>query len=601
MKAKHLINGCCLLLLLCILPLLAVGCNTGAGGATGTTENDTNEVETVKPNEYTAQTQTFETFKDLKANVALYKDQAPCTRSTEGYYSAGDGGAATYNITTEKPEGISEKLTGGLYAQLAPVNGYVTPQMFGAYGNGKADDSIALLRGITFARDNGLTLTLTKDTEYYTLSTMTLENVTVRSENAKISYNGKDQNRPAIDMKDNASIYGKLRVYAVDNKMSNHGGRAGIGFGYYGSGEGAHHCYIEEVEITGGIPNGNAVIITGDSSDITIDKVVVPKGTAYGRGVLLHWGTAEDHWPTKPGDFSGGYSHKENYRPTTHPHDIKLGRVECYSLDFYYDSAAVWVSAGYDVTVDEIVCDDIYMAMSSFTADIGFEYATEAEKAHGMKNIKVGKITATNLKGPGIYLCGTHQYLNMFITHVELEIGEAYLESAPNYRHYYTMGMSGGAMLKIGKLTVKSFDAPTLSFAYGIESVEIGEYNVIDCKSHPLQINTPEGQTPIARNIHIGTLNVAAGCGSGGALINVNHVDGLTIDKIKIDGGNYTSLIAIYAGCKNISIDDIEITNTNLTAIYHAKEAIPAENYIHITATEGFAPSMGESCSVTKG
>jgi hypothetical protein len=70
---------------------------------------------------------------------------------------------------------------------------------------------------------------------------------------------------------------------------------------------------------------------------------------------------------------------------------------------------------------------------------------------------------------------------------------------------------------------------------------------------------------------------------------------------IKIDGGNYTSLIAIYAGCKNISILDIEITNTNLTAIYHAKEAIPAENYIHITATEGFAPSMGESCSVTKG
>lgn len=64
--------------------------------------------------------------------------------NTVGYYSANDGGGATYKITdTESQTEYQEELNSGLYATLI-FNDYVTPEMFGAKGDGTTDDSTIL-------------------------------------------------------------------------------------------------------------------------------------------------------------------------------------------------------------------------------------------------------------------------------------------------------------------------------------------------------------------------------------------------------------------------------------------------------------------------
>ena len=148
--------------------------------------------------------------------------------------------------------------------------GFVLPQQFGAIGDGIADDTDALEQAIAEAMRKKLALKLPKG-EYKITKTLVLDHINVYCEEVKISFYGLTQNVPAIDMWDHVNIYGKLHIWTIDNKVGNHGGRCGMGFGEYASGRGAHHCYVEDLTITGGVPNANGVLITGDSSDIRLD------------------------------------------------------------------------------------------------------------------------------------------------------------------------------------------------------------------------------------------------------------------------------------------------------------------------------------------
>lgn len=74
---------------------------------------------------------------------------------TNGFHASGDGGAAWYLISSTLPEGMEEangmdvigipESAPALFANLVVTGDYVTPEMFGAYGDGVNDDTQAIV------------------------------------------------------------------------------------------------------------------------------------------------------------------------------------------------------------------------------------------------------------------------------------------------------------------------------------------------------------------------------------------------------------------------------------------------------------------------
>lgn len=68
---------------------------------------------------------------------------------TLGYFSSGDNGGTKYIIRNDAPTGPYERI-GNLYAEMQP-NKYLTPEMFGAKGDGITDDGNALYTALNYA------------------------------------------------------------------------------------------------------------------------------------------------------------------------------------------------------------------------------------------------------------------------------------------------------------------------------------------------------------------------------------------------------------------------------------------------------------------
>ena len=96
------------------------------------------EVENVKIN----YSKCFNTAANMIADTSLTEGTIV---KTLGYNKIADNGGAFYKIYNTKEQNSEhyENLSNGKYALLIP-NGYITPQMFGAIGDGVADDTISI-------------------------------------------------------------------------------------------------------------------------------------------------------------------------------------------------------------------------------------------------------------------------------------------------------------------------------------------------------------------------------------------------------------------------------------------------------------------------
>ena len=91
---------------------------------------------------------TYDSVAEMKADDTL-KDGMYA--QTVGYYETNDGGGATYKITDEESESeYQEELENGLYATLI-IKDYVTPEIFGAKGDGETDDKSKIQIAINIA------------------------------------------------------------------------------------------------------------------------------------------------------------------------------------------------------------------------------------------------------------------------------------------------------------------------------------------------------------------------------------------------------------------------------------------------------------------
>lgn len=91
--------------------------------------------------------QAFDTVADMQAATYL---EAGMTCHTNGFHAAGDGGAAHYTISTGGTANGMDVLAlqGGLVATLVVTDSYVTPEQFGAWGDGTHDDYAAIAKAL---------------------------------------------------------------------------------------------------------------------------------------------------------------------------------------------------------------------------------------------------------------------------------------------------------------------------------------------------------------------------------------------------------------------------------------------------------------------
>jgi len=478
----------CLSLFLLLLALVA--CNGGGQGAETTAPDTEPEVTEAPGPAYTAETTLFESFSDLKKNVALFKDQLPCERSTKGYYAANDGGEATYSLTASKPSGISIKVADGVFAKLKATE-YVLPEQMGAYSDGEHDDALAINRAIALAKEEGLTLKLT-DGDYKTAQTIQLS-VDMQCNNSRISYYGTGNSQPAIEaMNDGVDITGALTVWMINNGTANSGERCAILYGDYSTGDSVHHCSVENLTVLGGNPDMNGILITGGSSFINIGTITAPEGTNVGRLVLLHWGGCKGHRYADPNDASKGMVHEAGALPTTHPHDVTIGKIDASGIKKVGhkdgDKSAITIAAGYNVTVDEIIVKDSCYAVALTGADMGFEFAKDPTvKGIGETGIYIKKITATAMRGPGIYMVGYPWFIQDLNANVnpELKVDEYYFEGVGN--DSYGIAATGIAKLEVGKAVIKNAGECAIAFAKNCKVAIIGDLTVENCGTTPIQ------------------------------------------------------------------------------------------------------------------
>ena len=576
----------------------------------GTAENSQSEEQTDAKPTYTADTELFETFDDLKANLSLFEDQLPCYRSTRGYHKVGDGGEGRYRITTQKPNGAFIRVDEGVYAKLEMVEGMkVTPQHFGAYGDGKQNDTVPVQRAIQYATDFKLEIRLPEG-DYRTMTTITLKGLTVRSENAKISYYGKEFNRPAIDILGDVNIYGTFHVNAAEMyaPASNsapyhtHGNRCGVAFGSYDTGVGAHNCYIQDLVIWGaGMKGGNGILITGDSSNLTFDKVTVPKEHSYVNvPFMIHWGNYLEHHPHNfdPSDHNG-YAHEEGAGVTTHPHDITIGVIESYA-----DISALYISAGYNITVNEVYSYNAEHAINIVHGDVGFLYASEDVKAHGMKNIYVKKVVGTNLSDYGAYIECADGFENDPNFNAVVKIDSMEL-SGGNSNDGNGFAVYGVKELQIGSLSLKRFKKSALQLGYGNKSITMDTVTIERCTSNTITTVTSTEHDP-NQSVVINTLNVSDGGTAAGTFAYLPDTSGLKIGTLNLNKIYMDSLLQVYSDTKNIRIDKLNLTQIPIppTALINAKDVITANNNISIgavTGGDGIANTTGKSCDVQIG
>ena len=156
-----------------------------------TTENEVISVEKLNINT----DKTYETVASMKADTSLADGQLI---QTEGYWDKQYGGGAYYDIVGSTSLTVDDtkciQLDNGLYAELHPINGTVTVNQFGAYGDGEHDDAEAINKAI----NAGFLNIQFEDSEYRINSRIDIatSNITILGNEATIFY---DDNFTFID------------------------------------------------------------------------------------------------------------------------------------------------------------------------------------------------------------------------------------------------------------------------------------------------------------------------------------------------------------------------------------------------------------------
>lgn len=129
----------------------------------------------------------FETVAAMQAATDL-QDGMIC--HTNGFHSAGDGGAAYYTISATGTANGMDVLTcaGSLIATLVVTEPYVTPEQFGAYGDGTIDSTTTIQSSYDYAKEHGVQFVMRGT--YLISDTLQFSDHSVSGHDSNILYSG---------------------------------------------------------------------------------------------------------------------------------------------------------------------------------------------------------------------------------------------------------------------------------------------------------------------------------------------------------------------------------------------------------------------------
>jgi hypothetical protein len=337
----------------------------------------------------------------------------------------------------------------------------LTPEKFGAAGDGTTDDTEAIRKAVLTSKANKAVLFF--EGNYLISEPIELEDISIRC-SGHFKFVSSHKLKAAFVIKDNVRQTGRWNIEMSDAE-GGLGTRTPILIGNYTTGEGYTNISIDSIFVTGGHANMNGVLVTGASKNVSIRHIEAKKSRC-GRILNIHWGNSADHYPV-----NGKYVHKENGKPTTHPSKINVGSVIGEITEDFSDFVAlVVVSSGSDVSIKEVtgtIKNNLgRAALVVITAgDLGYGYS--AEKRGEMKNIEIGRISGTTNQCGVMFLSealyrdldtGNDRGNREFTVPIFCKIGTVDIVSSDNKRKLAAItGSNGQGSVVLGEVTLSNF------------------------------------------------------------------------------------------------------------------------------------------------
>jgi hypothetical protein len=235
----------------------------------------------------------------------------------------------------------------------------------GIIGDGKTDVTFKLRalidstarqypEGFTFLLDSGRTYSLTD-------SLALPQNVTLVGRGATLLFQLKERRR-GLCLQSGTKVQ-NLIIHAGGARSYNADGSYGtaICIGNYATGEGFHDIVIDGVTASADRRDGDIIIITGDSHDITLRNITIPPHDSMSSALMVHWGRADTSLWGRSGDSS-----------TYHPHNIT---VENWKIAAVGGGAGLVFSGCFDITCRNIEIGPAVYGVRVQPGDWGYHFA----------------------------------------------------------------------------------------------------------------------------------------------------------------------------------------------------------------------------------
>lgn len=330
----------------------------------------------------------IETMADLAsqtANVVI----------SRGYYVAGDGGNAAYRLdagsaATTNTVTVFTCDAGGQY--LLMTAGAISAKQAGAVGDGVTDDHDFLQALFDATPDMAARL---EPLTYRSVTGLIVPDGTrVIAHGATLNGEVSNADRGVVYLESNTKWEGGTLNCAQTGAITS--GQNGTCFtiGHYDDGVGSSNVVVRSVTLsTDAEPQGNCILVTGDSHNITIEHVEVPSSATLGNAISCHWAFLTSGNPTNG---------------TVHPFNIAIKNLSVDSLTHAtYEACAVSVSGCWSVEIDNVHAKRVRYMCIATCGDTGFRYANLATKTLGsvvFKNISAERVDAAGFHVLGIDL-----------------------------------------------------------------------------------------------------------------------------------------------------------------------------------------------------